>query len=472
MTVKADAGAIALDLTNMLAEPAAHVPGGIPIETLRDKAPLYERCLTGIEGRRQAGELGFVQLPQNVEMVDQVVRVAESCRGKFENYVHLGIGGSALGAITIFEALAHPYHNALPKEKRGGAPRMFFPENIDPRLIRSLRDITDVRNTLFHVVSLSGSTVETVASFLVFAQALKSTLGPEAYRSNVVISTDPEKGDLKRLAGDERIRLLGIPPGVGGRFSVLGPPGLLCAALLGADTRELLRGAESMYQRCAGDDMWKNPAFLFALLHFLSAQMRRVNITVLWSYCHALRRFGDWYCQLVAESLGKRNRHGKRVGLTPTGALGVTDQHSQLQLYSQGPRDKVVTFLAVEDLEADIEFPAAFAKYPSMDYLVGQSMSKLFQAERRATELSLVRSGCLNCSISLPRLSANTLGQLFMLFELAVCFLGELLEVNAFDQPGVEESKEYACALMGKPGSEDRRQELETHFAKQHRFVV
>ncbi|MHC4592500.1 MAG: glucose-6-phosphate isomerase [Planctomycetota bacterium] len=459
------------DFTNMLSQSAAD-PDRIPVETVKSKDRLCGQCLDGIQDKRKAGHLGFLDLPDNVAMMDQVTELAETWRGRFDNYVHLGIGGSALGAIAVFEALAHPFHNTLSPQGRGGAPRMFFVDNVDPRLVRSLMDVVDVKDTLFHVVSLSGATVETVSNFLVLGQALKSELGPVDYRNNVVISTDPERGDLQKMARDERISLMAIPPGVGGRFSVLSPPGLLCPSLLGADIREMLQGAERMRERCTSTEMWQNPAFMFALLHFLANQLRQANITVLWSYCQALGRIGDWYCQLIAESLGKRDEHGRSVGLTPTKAIGVTDQHSQLQLYNEGPRDKVITFLAVEELGADMEFPAAFTGYASVDYLIGQTMGKLFHAERRATALSLSKNGCLNCSVSMREVSPNTLGQLFMFFELAVCFLGELFEVNAFDQPGVEESKEYARMLMGKPGLEGKREQLEAEFRQGDRYVI
>jgi glucose-6-phosphate isomerase len=461
---------LCLDFTNVLAKDAQD-PHGLPWDVVQEKAQLYGQCVDGVEAKRATHPLGFLDLPGNAAMVEQILELKETWRGRFDNFLQVGIGGSALGAMAVFEALAHPLHNDLSAEERNGSPRMYFADNIDPQLMAGLADVLDVEKTLFHVVSLSGGTAETIAGLLLFAEPLKKAMG-DAYGGNMVISSAPDKGDLQQLARDEGITLTPIPPRVGGRFSVLTPQGLVAAALLDVDIPALLAGAQAMIDRCATADPMKNPAFVFALLHHLADRMRDIRISVLWSYSHALRRVGDWYCQLIGESIGKHDAAGAEVGITPVQAVGVTDQHSQLQLYAQGPRDKLITFLTVDDLQTDCEFPAAYKGYKSVDYLVGQTVGQLFHAERKGTEAALTAGGRLNCRLSLPTINAYTLGQLFMFFEIGTCYLGELYGVNAFDQPGVEDSKNLARALMGKPGDETLREQLEAQFNRADRHVV
>jgi glucose-6-phosphate isomerase len=222
--------------------------------------------------------------------------------------------------------------------------------------------------------------------------------------------------------------------------------GLFTAAIGGINIKSLLAGARLADQHTANSPFWENPAQQLAALHFLGLRKKGLSVLVLLPYSNGMRTVADWYSQLVAESLGKNGQ-----GMTPVKALGVTDQHSQLQLYNDGPKDKLVVFFSVEEFAETLTIP----KIPSTsayEYLEGNTLNALLRAELQATEVSLHLHGVPSCRFELPKLNAFNLGYLITILEKTVCILGRLLNVNAFDQPGVEESKEYARAMLRKSG--------------------
>ncbi len=435
-------------------DPAA---GGLTPADLAAVAPAALAAFGAFEARRASGELGFADLPADRAAASAAAQLAKDLGGRFENLLVLGIGGSSLGGRAIVSALAHPFHNLLPRERRG-AMRVFFPDNADPATFEALLGTLNLAETCFATVTKSGGTAETMAQHLALRERCIARFGEEGYRERCVLVTDPAKGALREIAGAERLRALSVPANVGGRFSALTAVGLLPAAAAGVDVAELLAGAAAMEARCRSGEVSRNPALLYAATLHLMDRRRGRRIDVLMPYADALRDTGDWFVQLWAESLGK----GPDVGPTPFRAVGATDQHSSLQLMVEGPHDKVVTIVRVAAPRADVSIvvPPGYRKHPELAYLDGHTMGELIEAERRATEAALRKAGRPTASIELPRLDARSMGELLVLLELATAYAGGLYGVNAFDQPGVEAGKRYAQGLLGRPGFERYRDEL------------
>src|SRR5512146_673885 len=304
---------IGLDYTNMMGEVVA---GGIPARDWAAAPDAFRRAHDGLQRRRAAGELGFLDLPTDAALHRQSTDFAKAARGKFDDVIVLGIGGSALGPIALRTALLAPAWNSLTTEERRGNPRLHVLDNVDPRTIAALLDRLALERSLFVVISKSGGTAETMAQYLVVRERLAAkTKDPTGH---LVFGTDPKKGALREIARAENVPALDIPPAVGGRYSVLTPVGMLPAALVGIDTAGLLAGASDIAQRCAGDDLRDNPAGLFATLEYLADTTVGRHIHVLMPYSDPLRDLADWFVQLWAESLGKhRERGDKGIGPTP-----------------------------------------------------------------------------------------------------------------------------------------------------------
>jgi glucose-6-phosphate isomerase len=354
-------------------------------------------------------------------------------------------------------ALRTPF-TALEKE-----PRLVVMDNIDPDRIGSYLEELDPRETLLNVITKSGDTAETMSEFLVFRKWFVDALGAKAARERIVATTDKSKGALRKIADDEKYATFEVPDGVGGRFSVLTPVGLLPAALLGIDVRGLLAGAGKMDGRLGNGELMENPAYLGAVMHH-SAYGAGRRISVMFAYSDRLYLLADWYRQLWAESLGKRlARDGTivSVGPTPVKALGVTDQHSQVQLYKEGPDDKVYTFLTVENAGRTVGIPPVGEGLDAVSYLGGHSLNELLAAEEQATEIALWSAGRPVTRIVFPEVSAEHVGEYYHLLEVQTVAAGGLFEIDPLDQPGVEEGKHFAYGIMGRKGYEAKRKEVE-----------
>lgn len=437
---------------------------GISAKQLEHHAKLTQKAFDYVKNNRGKDELfmGWTELPYNQkEIVADILKTAKEVRAKFENFVVLGIGGSALGPTMAFNALCHLHYNDLPKEKRGG-PRFFVEDNVDPVRMKELLDVIDVTKTCFNVISKSGATSETMTQYLIISDLLKKA-GADI-KEHVIFTTDAARGNLVKISNElGGVKSYVLPDGVGGRFSELCPVGLLPAAVLGIDIEALLAGAAYMDGLCTSNDIKKNPALLCATLQDI-AMADGKNIGVLIPYSDNLRFVSDWYAQLWAESLGKNETlDGKpcNVGQTPVKALGVTDQHSQVQLYTEGPFDKVVTFLSVGSYKEKFPIPHGCEDIPDVSFLGGHTMEELIQAENKATAYALTKAGRLNYTITLPEVNAFTLGQLLFLFEMQTAYAGAMLNVNTFNQPGVEAGKKATFALLGKPGYAEQKKELD-----------
>ena len=415
----------------------------------------------------------WTELPYNqAEVVADINETAAAIREKFDAFVVLGIGGSALGPAMVQQAMNNLRHNELPAAKRG-CPKIYVEDNVDPERMVSLLNLLDLDKTCFNVISKSGNTSETMSQYLIVSDLLKQRYGKN-YGEHMILTTDAAKGNLHKIGMADGLKMFVVPDGVGGRFSEMCPVGLLAAAVAGSDIEEMLAGAASMDARCQSDDYLKNPA-LFAAGAMICAMEKGLNIHVMMPYADSLKYMADWYAQLWAESLGKNvHRDGTpcAAGQTPVKSLGVTDQHSQVQLYTEGPDDKVITFLRVADFRSKITIPVGCEEFPDVSFLCGKTLNELLDAELHATEYALLKAAKPSWMITLPEVNAYTLGQLMYFFEMQTAYAGELLDVDAFNQPGVEEGKNAAYALLGRKGYETKAIELDARPESDTRYVL
>ncbi len=397
--------------------------------------------------------------PMRRDHVSAIHKLVEERRGKFDNMVVLGIGGSALGNIALQSALNPPTYNLLPTGERSG-PRMFVVDNVDPAYFGAVlayckASDPGLKRTLFNVVSKSGETAETAAQFMTIRQLLIDALGREHHGKNIVAVTDPAKGTMRQICDANRYATLPVPDGVGGRFSVLSPVGLFSAAMCGIDINALLDGAADMDKACSKPSLSENPAAMLATLLCRLGLEKGKTIHVMMPYSNSLYLLADWFRQLWAESLGKRvDRQGKEVfaGFTPVKALGTTDQHSQVQLYREGPNDKVFGLVEVKDFGAsELAIPTGLG-VEAIKYLEGSTFGTLLNAEKRATEFALVESRRPNFTIEFPKIDARHVGQFIYLWEMATAYSGLMLNIDAYDQPAVETGKVATFGLMGREG--------------------
>jgi glucose-6-phosphate isomerase len=444
-----------IDYSNMMIS-----PGGIDPALWSEAGKQFETAKRGFDTLRAVGTVGFPDLPSDTTLLSEVENYARAARGKYNDVVILGIGGSALGPIALRTALRPSGWNMLDDKARGGYPRLHVLDNVDPETIAALLDRLRLKRTLFIVTSKSGGTAETMAQFLIVHDRI--TRKRLDVRKHVVFITDPKHGALRPLAERLKVPALDIPANVGGRFSVLTPVGTLPAALMGIDVRSLLAGAGEMAKRCGSTELAKNPAGVYATLQWLADINLAKKIVVFMPYSDPLRDFAAWFVQLWAESLGKQRPDGTPVGSTPLAAVGATDQHAQVQLFMEGPADKTVTFVAVEKRGTDVTIPKAFPDVKELGYLGGHSLGELIDIEQRATAGALARRGRPNMTIHLERVDASHVGQLMMLLEIATAYAGQLYGIDAFNQPGVELGKQFAYALLGRPGADAARKEWDS----------
>ncbi len=425
---------------------------------------MQSQCLEArqdIEKDRKASILGFYDLPQQdtSHILDYIKGITE----KYDTMVVLGIGGSALGNKAVYSAL---------KTELELKKKLLVCDNVDPVLLHEILEQLDWDRTVFNLISKSGTTSETMAAYMIIADMLKKKF-PADFRQRIIITTDSRKGFLRDLINKEGYPTFVVPDNVGGRFSVLTDVGLVSSAFLGLDIKALLAGAGAMKERCEHAAIMENPAYLNGLLHFLYMRQGK-NISVMMPYANPLYDCADWYRQLWAESLGKRyNRKGKEVfaGQTPVKALGTTDQHSQVQLYTEGPNDKVFTFLTVEKFKHDYLIPNVHPDRDEVNFLADKPLSRLLNTERLATEIALTRAGRPNANLVFPELNEFTLGQFIMMYEVQTVFTGKLLDIDPLDQPGVEAGKIATYALMGKAGFDRELASIESYLQERNQLT-
>lgn len=410
--------------------------------------------------------LQWMNLGYNEETLWYVKEYAAMVQGRFDNILVLGIGGSALGGIAVTEALLKPFWNLLSPEQREGLPRIFFLDNIDPDYMVGLLNVLDLKKTLVNVITKSGSTAETMSQFMIVKNILEQELG-DNYRYNIVATTDKKTGILRQIAEQEGYKTFVVPDDVGGRFSVFSAVGLLPFALVGIDIDEIVNGIKDMDLALKNTDIKENIAAQNALIHYLLDTKKGKNLSVMMPYSSKLKYVSDWYVQLWAESLGKnKDKEGNAVcvGPTPIKALGATDQHSQIQLYNEGPNNKVINFIRVKNFDNTLEIPNIF-EYTGIGYLGGKTINQLINAEADSTRVSLADYKRPTISIYLDKVDGYNVAQLLYMLEVQTAIAGELYNIDTFNQPGVEQAKNYTYALMGRAGYEESAQVLQAKLA-------
>lgn len=380
-------------------------------------------------------KLGFLTILDDDRMAKEVKALAGKYPpSKYTDIVVLGIGGSALGARAIQRAFTYA---AEPRV------RMHIIDNIDAAVFSHTLQNINHKKTLVIAVSKSGQTVETMAQLFILLNEFKKAVGVKSLNKHFVFITTLGSGALFQMSQKYGIPVLPVPENVGGRYSVLSDVGLFPACLMGISISDLLEGGRKIrdsFMKSKGMNIGE-----IAGIYYMMHRQLNKNIMVFLPYSSLLTDFTEWIAQLWAESLGKKHsRDGREVfsGSTPVRALGVTDQHSQLQLYKEGPADKLITFMEVN--KAGVKEKKIIPAAPvdvEFGYLFGKTLDTLLHAEMNATRMSLVNAARPSITISLPELSPRILGELFVFFELLVVFIGYLYHINPFDQPGVEEGK-------------------------------
>ena len=404
-----------------------------------------------VEARRalsdahESGELGFLDLPD--ADAGEIERWAAGKRqGRWTDAVVLGIGGSSLGARALRDAARPATLDGL---------ELHVSENIDPESFGDLLDSLPLDTTLFVVVTKSGTTVETMGKFAVVFGRLVDELGAERAASQVVAVTSPDSGELRKLARRHDFETFSIPPNVGGRFSVLSPVGLVPLALAGYPIGDLLEGAAAARDRFLEASPEEN-AILTATADIYTLYQRGVAELVMMAYSDRLETLVDWFRQLWAESLGKaHNRSGEEVhtGMTPIKAVGTIDQHSQVQLYMEGPARRMVTFLGVDQFDTEVTIPQSDGLPEGLSHLADRSLGEVLEAELDGTQRALQEAGRPTTRWSFARLEARPVGSFLVAWETITALMGELLDIDAFDQPGVELGKKIAHGLLGDPAN-------------------
>jgi len=449
-----------------------------------------KRVIADRESRVRLG-LDWTQLPfQDMATVTEIQKLGDEIARKYQNVISLGIGGSYLGLKAAQDALCPPYYNEFPSSRRR-RPRVFFEgNNVDPVPLRTLLSNLNPKRTFVIVISKSGETTETRVALEVVVDWLKKACG-KTYGRHIFAITDPHSGALRRRVEEEQkrdrlsFRSLPLLPGVGGRYSELNM-GLLHLAIVGVSIKEVLKGAAAMAERCGAASLRTNPASLYAALQTFLYRQKGKCIGVLMPFAETLKSTADWYAQLLAESLGKKyarrietsatggeiwkmeKRRAVHVGRTPVPCRGTNDLHSIQQNNIEGENNKTITLIRVESFRDDIRIPR------TNDFLSGKRYSELIKLAQEATEWALVREKRPNCTIIMPEITPYHWGELIYFFEMATAFEGELLNVNAFDQPGVQSYKDYMYHKLGKPGVPKKEAEkiARTPLKKKARFIL
>ncbi len=378
---------------------------------------------------------GFTDLPFDSETYIKIREFKKNLSVDYTNIVILGIGGSILGPQVIYDSL------------NKSDIKVIFLDNVDPDYINQQLFNININKTLFLVQTKSGSTPETLAQyFLIKKMLIEAGL---QLANHLIFVTDAQKSYLLEEARNYQIQVFYIPSNVGGRFSVLSSVGLVLSEFLNLPTEELLLGAKDIYIQTVNQD--KYLVMDLATIMYLMFKKGK-NTQIIMPYSTKLKSFGNWCVQLISESLGKEKNLKNKIintGITPITSVGATDQHSILQLYQEGPNDKLFIFLTLENFENQILIPKMWES-STFDYLENCTFEQLINTEALATMTSLTESNRANINLKIPKLNAYNLGSLFMLFEISVSLIAQMLEINCFNQPGVERSKILTKEILSK----------------------
>ena len=417
-----------------------------------------------IENGRGGAPYDFLELPyQDISEILDYKRELE----KYDYFVVVGIGGSSLGGYALFRALKHLNYNIKSNKK------LFFIDNSDPETVLSVLDVIEPEKTIFNVITKSGSTAETMSAFSIIFNFLKEKGLP--IEKHIVATTDMEKGDLINIAKQYELKTFYIPRGVGGRYSVFTPVGLLPALFVDIDIKALLEGAKEVdvnFRRSYSPE--NNPILLSALVNYIYDKEYHKNILAMMCYKDKLHGIGLWYQQLWAESLGKKYDLKDDVvesGSTPIVLRGATDQHSVLQLFMEGPNDKLIVFLDAEKSERDVKFKIDELKqYKALSYFEGKTLGSLIASELEGVKYALTIAEKPNYTIKIEKIDEFNIGSLLFAFELQTVIASTFYGVDPFNQPGVEEGKKATYALMGRDGYDEKRKEMTENIKESYKI--
>lgn len=396
--------------------------------------PIHQQHFDAFKNTIESEKIGFFHINKNQNLWKSSLDIAKKFSHK-KHFVHVGIGGSSLGPEMLITALS-------PKDSR-----FTFINNIDPDMIyHQLKDV-DYKNSLFYFVSKSGGTAETMATLAIIGNKLiEAGITEDQWKDHMVFATDPVKSDLLNLSKELNIEALEIPSNVGGRFSVLTPVGYLPAAFAGLDLEKFVKGAEDLKSSILNPDLKSNPLVkVAAITHTLKLE-KNISQTVLMPYSSVLRDLSFWFVQLWAESLGKKkSTDGKIVneGLTPIPGYGATDQHSQVQLFMEGPFDKLFFMLEVDQFNHDYSLKNNLS-VPALKRLGEHSLAKLMKAEFEGTLKALQEQERDYIHFKIDKVDEYHIAQLVLFYESLTALMGHYLNIDPFDQPGVEAGKIFA----------------------------
>ena len=396
--------------------------------------------------------LGWVNLPENYDRAEviRIKKAAERIKNNSDILIVIGIGGSYLGARAVIESLTSSFSNMLSKEKRGTPLVLYAGNNISPNYLNELIEAIEGKDFSINVISKSGTTTEPAIAFRTFREILENKYGIEEARKRIFVTTDKEKGALKKLSDEEGYENFVIPDNVGGRYSVLTPVGLLPIAVAGIDIEKLMKGASIAREKYLDSDVKYNDCYRYAVARNILYSNGK-NIEILVNYEPKMHYITEWWKQLFGESEGKENK-----GIFPAGVDFTTDLHSMGQYIQQGERKLFETVISVNESKTDMEIRAEEDNIDGLNYLAGKSMDYVNKKAMEGTILAHVTGGCPNIKIEIDKLDEETIGHLIYFFEKACAMSGYILGINPFNQPGVEEYKKNMFRLLGKPGYEEK----------------
>lgn len=448
---------------NKLSLDLSNVSSFISEEKLMGMEAEVKAAVKTLEEGTGAGNdfLGWINLPTDYdkEEFDRIKKAAEKIKSDSDVLVVVGIGGSYLGARAAIELLSHTFYNKLSKEERK-APEVYFAGNsISGTYLAHLIQVIGDRDFSVNVISKSGTTTEPAIAFRIFKEMLEKKYGVEEARKRIYATTDAAKGALKKLSTEEGYETFTIPDNVGGRFSVLTPVGLLPIAAAGISIDDLMAGAREA-QNDYKAEFKNNDCYKYAAVRNLLLRDGKA-IELLINYEPKVHFVAEWWKQLFGESEGKDGK-----GLFPASVDLSTDLHSMGQYIQDGQRILFETLIDVVSPDADVVIPFDEADLDGLNYIAEKRMNFVNQKAMEGTQLAHVDGGVPNIRIAVPKMDAFNLGYLFYFFEKACGVSGYLLDVNPFNQPGVEAYKKNMFALLGKAGYEKEAEVLNKRLKK------
>ncbi len=426
-----------------------------------DNAGIYENILLGFQARvedihnsmerdadKQDEFLGWLNLPENYDKAEviRIKKAAESIQNNSDILIVIGIGGSYLGARAVIDSLTSSFSTLLSKEKRKHPLVLYAGNNISPNYLNELMEVLEDKDFSINVISKSGTTTEPAIAFRIFRDILENKYGVEEARKRIFVTTDKEKGALKKLADEEGYESFVIPDNIGGRYSVLTPVGLLPIAVAGIDIERLLKGAQIAKEKYQDNNVKYNDCYRYAVARNILYQSDK-KIEILVNYEPKMHYLTEWWKQLFGESEGKAHK-----GIFPAGVDFTTDLHSMGQYIQEGERKLFETVISVKESKTDIDMRIEEDDLDGLNYLAGKTLDYVNKKAMEGTIKAHVSGKCPNIIIEIERLDEETIGHLIYFFEKACAMSGYLLGINPFNQPGVEEYKKNMFKLLEKPG--------------------